>query len=124
MRFFDSVYYDIEIPKLIKYANSDSSLFNFNESLSDDTSPEDQNSLPADLFQNSSNTNSPSNTISPFKQILKATDTNHFSERTRHPSRNQFAPPLITDSRDTKTHYNLRPQPKKEYCLFIPPHKL
>ena len=120
MRFADSINNDIDFPKPIKDANSDSSPFNYNESLSDDTSS------PDDRFQNSSNTNPPSNSTSPFKQILEAPDTSHYSDRTRHPSQNQtpetnhysdrtrnpsqnqFAPHYTTDSRDTKTHYNLR----------------
>ena len=34
-------------------------------------------------------THPPSNTTSPFKQILRAPDNNQFSDRTRHPSQNQ-----------------------------------
>ena len=143
MRFSDSINSDIKILKPIKYANSVSSPFNSNESLYDDTSSlDDQNSSTDDLFQNSSNTNRYSNTTSPFKQILKALDTNHsfdrvrhpsqnqtpktnqYSDRTRNPSQNQFAPPYNTDSRDTKSHYNLRQQPKKDYRLFILPSTL
>ena len=143
MRFSDSINYDINIPKPINYANSDSSPFNSNEPLSDDTSSQDdQISSTDDLFRNSSNTNPSSNTTSPFKQFLKAPhtnhssdrirhpsqnqilNTNHYCDRTRNPSQNQIAPPYNTDSRDTKTNYNLRQQPKKNYCLFIPPSKL
>ena len=84
----DSINYDINIPKPIKFANSDSSPFNSNEALSDDTSsPDYQNLSRNDFFQNSSNTNPPSNTTSPFKQILEAPD-NHYSVRTQHPSQN------------------------------------
>ena len=58
MRFSDSINYYINIPEPIKYANSESSLFNSNEPLSDDTfSPDVQNSSPDNLFQNSSKTN-------------------------------------------------------------------
>ena len=125
MRFSDSINYDINIPKPKKYANSDSSPFNSDESLSDDPSPpDDQNSSPDDLFQDSSITNPPSNTTSPFKQILKAPDNNQSSDRTRHPSQNQSAPPYGTDKRDTKTHYKSGQQSKKDYRLFIPPSKL
>ena len=125
MRFSDSINYDSKLPKPIKYANSDSSPFNSNESLYDqNSSPDDQNPSPVDLFQNSPKTNPPSNTTSPFKQFLKAPDNNHNSVRTRHPSQNQSTPPYATHSRDTKTHYKLGQQHKKDYCLFIPPSKL
>ena len=63
MRFSDSITYNI--PKPIQYANSDSSPFNSDESLSDDPSePDDVQTLsPNDLStQTPSNTNLPSNT--------------------------------------------------------------
>ena len=110
MPFSDSINYDSNITKPIKYANSDSPLFNSSESLSDDTSSS------GDLFQKSSNTNPP------FKQILKAPDTNEHSGRTLHPSQNQSTPPT-TNSKNTRTHYNLRQQPKMDYHLFIPSSK-
>ena len=99
-------------------------LFNSSESLSDDVLSSD------DLFHDSSNTtpnpstvNLPSNTTLPFKQILKAPDTNQYSDRTRHPSQNQST--LTTSKeRNTKTHYNLRQQPQMDYRLFILPSKL
>ena len=94
MRFSDSIIYDIIIPKPNKFANSDSSPFNSNDSHSNDTSsPNDQILSHYDLFQNSSNTNPLSNTTSPFKQNFKAPDNNHYSDRTRHPSQNQSTPP-------------------------------
>ena len=90
MRFSDSIIYDTNIPKPPQNANSDSSLFNSSESLSVDTSSQDdQNSSTDDLFQNSSNINPSSNTTSLFQQILKAPDTNHSSDRIRHQSQNQ-----------------------------------
>ena len=104
---------------------SDSSPFNSDETLSDDpSSSDDQNPSQDDLFQNSSNTTSLSNTTSPFKQILKAPDNNQFSDRTRHPSQNQSTLPYVTDNRNSKTHYNLTQQPKMDYRLFTPPSKL
>ena len=132
MRFSDSVTYDI--PKPIQYAISDSSPFNSDESLSDDTSlPDDDPTLsPNDFFtQTSSNTNPPSNTHLPSQPILQDPDTNHpfdrstnhSFDRTRHLSQNQ-SPSSITNNRDTKTHYNLRQQPKMDYRIFIPPSKL
>ena len=125
MRFSDSINNANKTSKPIKYANSDSSPFNSNESLSDDpSSSDDQNPSQDDLFQNSSYTNPPSNSTSPFKQILKAPYNDQFSDRTRHPSQNQSTPPYTTDNRNIKTHYNLRQQSKMDYGLFIPLSKL
>ena len=45
--------------------------------------------------------------------------TNQSRDRTRHPSQNQSPSPSTTNNRDTKTHYNLRQQPKMEYRIFI-----
>ena len=70
MRFSDSINFDI--PKPIKYANSDSSPFNSNESLSDDTSLPDNNQTlsPKDFsLQTSSNTNPPSKLTHLFNQF-------------------------------------------------------
>ena len=117
MRFADSINHNDNIPKPIKYANSDSSLFNSSESLSDDTSSSDN------LLSNQSKTNHPSNTISPFKQFLTAPDTNQSLDRTCHQSQNQSTS-YTTDNRTTKTHYSLRHQPKMDNRLFISPSKL
>ena len=125
MRFSDSINFDI--PKPIQYANSDSSPFNSDESLSDDTSVSDKDQLfsPNNISpQTSSNTN-PSSTINlPFQSIPQTPSTNHSRDRTRHQSQNQSPSPSITNNRDTKTHYNLRQQPKMDYRIFIPPTKL
>ena len=124
MRFSDSITYNI--PKPIQYANSDSSPFNSDESHSDDTSlPDDDQTLSPNDFstQTPSNTNLPSSTNLPSQAILQAPRTNHSCDRTRHPSQNQ-SPSFITNNRDTKTHYNLRQQPKMDYRIFIPPSKL
>ena len=121
MRFSDSINYDNIISNPLKYANSDSSPFNSNESLADDpSSSDDQIASQTDLFQNSSITNPPSNITSPFKQIFKVPDNNQFSDRTRQPSQNQSTPFYTTDNRNSKTHYNLGQQPKMDYRLFIP----
>ena len=123
MRFSDSINFDV--PKPIKYANS--SPFNSDESLSDDTSfsDNDQTSSPNNFSsQTSSNTN-PSSTIdSPFQSTLQHPGTNQSRDRTRHPSQNQSPSPSPTNNRDTKTHYNLRQQPKMDYRIFIPTSKL
>ena len=77
MRFSDSINYNNNIPKPIQYANSDSLPFNSSESLSDDIpSPDDPLHDSSNTNQNPSIINLPSNTTSPFKQILKAPDTN------------------------------------------------
>ena len=125
MRFSDSI--NLDIPKPNKYANSDSSPFNSDESLSDDTSfsDYDQTSSPNNFpSQTSSKTNPPSNIDPPFHSSLQPPATNQPRDRIRHPSQNQSSPPSNTDNRDTKTHYNLRQQPKVDYRIFIPTSKL
>ena len=134
-----------QIPQLTKYANSDSSPFNSDESLSDEDSQtfmtpsttEDSSQLfvTASSF-NTSNQNTPSvtsndksltsstNDNSLYKKIVNTPHTNISSDRSRHPSNNQTdsLPPLI--DRTTKTTYKLRQQPKLDYRLFITPLKL
>ena len=73
-----------------------------------------------------------SNDISPiklhdkssFKTIIKPQQTDIPNDRLRHPSQNQSILPPPPKYRTTKTHYNLRHQPKMDYRLFIPPSKL
>ena len=125
MRFSDSINFDV--PKPIKYANSDSSPFNSNESLSDGTSfsDNDQTLSPNNFSsQTLSNTDPPSKIDPPFQSILQPPGTNQSRDRTRHPSQNQSPSPSTTNNRDTKTHYNLRQQPKMDYRIFIPLSKL
>ena len=96
MRFSDSINFDV--PKPIKYANSDSSPFNSDESLSDDTSfsDNDQTSSPNNFSsQTSSNTNPPSTIDSPFQSTLQPHGTNQSRDRTRHLSQNQSPSPLL-----------------------------
>ena len=81
MRFLDSTHYDI--PKPIKNANSDSSTFNFDESLSDDISSQNalissqlsKQLIPPTTFSTNvfSKNNSPTitNDNSSFKKSLK-----------------------------------------------------
>ena len=104
MRFSDSI--NLDIPNPIKYANSDSSPFNSDESLSDDTS------IP------------PSKIDPPFHSILQPPGTNQSRDRTRHPSQNQSPSPSTTNNKDTKTHYNLRQQSKMDYRIFRSTSKL
>ena len=125
MRFSDSITYNI--PKLIQYANSDSSPFLSDESLSDDTSfsDKDQTLSPNNFSsQTSSNTNPPSKIDPPFQSILQPPGTNQSRERTRHPSQNQTPSSSTTNNRDTKTHFNLRQQPKMDYRISLPTSKL
>ena len=125
MRSSDSIIFDV--PKPIKHANSDSSPFNSDESLSDDTSfsDNDQTLSPNNFSsQTSSNTNPPSKIDPPFQSILRPPGTNQSRDRTRHPSQNQSPSPSPTNNRDTRTHYNLRQQPKVDSLIFIPTSKL
>ena len=116
MRFSDSI--NLDIPKPIKYANYDSSPFNSDESLSDDTSfsVDGQTLSPNNFSSQTSSKNNPHSKIDPsFQSILQPPDTNHPRDRIRHPSQNQSPPPSTTNNRDTKTHYNLRQQPRMDY---------
>ena len=143
MRFSDTTQF--QIPQTIKYANSDSSPFNSDESLSDEDSqtfmtPYTTEDFPQTFVTPSSfstsNQNTPSRT-SNHKSLPPSTNDNSFykdrintphtnipSDRSRHPSTNQTdpLPPLI--ERTTETTYKLRQQPKLDYRLFIPPSQL
>ena len=138
MRFSDTTQF--QIPQPTKYANSDSSPFNSDESLSDEDSQttsttEDSSQTFMPPFS-TSNQNTPSRTsnhksLTPptndnslHKDIIITPRTNIPSDRSRHPFYNQTdsLPPLI--DRTTKTTYKLRQQPKLNYRLFITPSKL
>ena len=140
MRFSDTTQF--QIPQPTKYANSDSSPFNSDESLSDEdsqtfmtpstTDNSSQTFVTPSSFR-TSNQNTPSTTStdksltsstndnSLYKHINNTPHTNISSDRSRHPSNNQTTslPPLI--DRTTKTTYKLRQQPKLEYRLFLHP---
>ena len=141
MRFSDSTQF--QIPPPIKYANSDSSPFISDESLSDEDSSQTFMTPSTTLTSSTtSNQNSPQQSSTPFipsnhksltpptndnslyKNIINTPHTNIPSDRSRHRSQNQkdSRPPLI--DRTTKITYKLRHQPKLEYRLFIPPTKL
>ena len=141
MRFSDSTQF--QIPQPIKYANTDSSPFNSDESLSDEDSPQTFMTPSATLTPSTtSNQNPPQASRTPFipsnhkslipptndsslyKNIINTPHTNIPGDRSRHPSQNQTdsVPPLI--DRTTKTTYKLRHQPKLDYRLIIPPTKL
>ena len=124
MRFSDTTHF--YFLKQMKYANSDSSPFNADESPSDEDSPQTFMTPSITCNQNTlqpSNQNSPqtsktpfvtsnqesitpsSNDNPPFKQIINTPQTNIPIDRSRHPSRDQsksFPPPK---DRTTKTHY-------------------
>ena len=143
LRFSDTTQF--QIPQPTKYANSDSSPFNSDESLSEKDS---QTSMTSSTMNNSSQTfmtpssfstsnqNTPSitsndtsltpstNDNSLYRHIIITPHTNVSSDRSRHSSNNQTTslPPLI--DRTTKTTYKLRQQPKLDYRLFITPSKL
>ena len=129
VRFSDTTHF--QIPQPTKYANSESSPFNSDESLSDEdsqtfTTPSTTED-PSQTFMtpfSTSNQNTPSvtsnhksltfstNDNSLYKNIINTPLTNILSDRSRHPSHNQTdsLPPLI--DRTTKTTYKLRHQPK------------
>ena len=131
MRFSDTTQF--QTPPPTKYANSDSSPFNSDESLSDEGSQtfmtssttEDSSQTfvtPSSFSTSNQNTPSrtsnhksltpPTNDNSLYKDIINTPHTNIPSDRSRHPSNNQTdsLPPLI--DRTTKTTYKLRQQPK------------
>ena len=143
MRFSDTTQF--QFPQPTKYANSDYSPFNSDESLSDEDSQTFMTpSTTEDSFRtfvtpssfSTSNQNTPSitsnhmsltppiNDNSLYKDIINTPHTNIPSDRSRHPSYTQTdsLPPLI--DRTTKTTYKLRQQPKLDYRLFITPSKL
>ena len=143
MRFSDTT--QVQIPQSTKFANSDSSPFNSDESLSDEdsqtfmTSSTTNNSSQTIVTPSSfrtSNQSTPSTTSndksltsstndnSLYKHIINTPHTNISSDRSRHPSNNQITSlsPLI--DRTTKTTYKLRQRPKLDYRLLITPSVL
>ena len=130
MHFSDTTQFPI--PQPTKYANSDSSPFNSDESLSE----EDSQTFVTPSSFSTSNQNTPSitsndNSLTPstndnslYRHIINTPHTISSSDRSRHSSNNQTTslPPLI--DRTTKTTYKLRQQPKLDYRLFITPSQL
>ena len=140
MRFSDTT--QIQVPQPTKYANSDSSPFNSDESLSDDNS---QTSMtPFSTDDSSQKTITPSSTVTPYstpsvpsnqntlfepsnhnslttpitndntlyKNIINTPHTNFPTDRSRHSSQNQTDSLPPLFDRTTKTTYKLRHQPK------------
>ena len=127
-----------QTPQPTKYANSDSSPFNSDESLSDEDSQTFMTPSTTDKSSqtfvtpsfSTSNQNTPSTTSndksltsstndnSLYKHIINTPHTNISSDRSRHPSNNQTTslPPPI--DRTTKTTYKLRQQPKLDYTFY------
>ena len=124
MRFSDTTQF--QIPQSTKYANSDSSALNSDESLSDEDSQtfmtpsttddssqtfltpfstSNQNTPP--VTANHKSLTTPTNDNALYKNIISTPHTNIPSNRSRHPSHNQTdsLPPLI--DRITKTTYKL-----------------
>ena len=141
MCFSDSTQF--QTPQRTKYANSDSSPFNSDESLSvEDSSQTSMTPSTISTPSSISNQNAPQTNITPlipsnhnpltpptndnstYKNMINTPHTNITIDRSRHPSHNQTdsLPPLI--DRTTKTTYKLRHQPKLDYRLFLPPSKL
>ena len=152
MRFSDTT--QIQVPKPTKYANSDSSPFNSDESLSDDDS---QTSMtPFSTDDSSQKTITPSSTVTPYntpsvpsnqntlfepsnhnsltnpitndttfyKNKINTPHTNFPTDRSRYSSQNQTDSLPPLIDRNTKTTYKLRHQHKLDYRLFIPPSQL
>ena len=134
MRFSDSTHFLVQKPN--EYENSDSSLFNSDES---DESPSDENSSHNDstshslrpttsnydstnLFSNDSSPNKIHDNP-PFKNLIKTHQTGPI-DKSRHPSHNQSNLPQPPIDRTTKIQYNLRHQPKMDSRLFIQTSKL
>ena len=151
MRFSDTI--QPQVPQPTKYANSDSSPFNSDESLSDDDCQTFMTPSSTNYSQKSitlSTTLTPSDTsnqnpyvestpyvtsnhrsLTPpttdstlYENIFNTPHTNFPTDRSRHSSQNQTdSLPPLID-RTTKTTYKLRHQPKLVYRLFIPPSQL
>ena len=132
MRFSDTTQFHISQPN--KYANSDSSPFNSDESLSGEDSSQTimtpsstltpsttsnqnlpQTSRTPIITSNHKSLTPPTNDNSLYKNITNTPHTNIPSDRSRHHSQNQTdsLPPPI--DRTTKTTYKLRHQPKLDY---------
>ena len=122
MRFSDTTQF--QIPQPSKYASSDSSPFNSDESLSEEDYQTFVTPNTPSITSNDKSLTPSTNDNSLYRHIINTLHTNASSDRSRHSSNNQTTslPPLI--DRTTKTTYKLRQQPKLDYRLFITPSKL
>ena len=111
MRFSDST--NTDIPKPIKYANSDSSSFFSDASSSDD----DETSYTTHPYR----PDNPLNDTSSCNTINKSRDINLSQTRIRHPTYSSSLPSSNDSSqnRQLKSHYKLRQQLPKDYRLFL-----
>ena len=133
MRFSDTTQF--HIPQPTKYANSDSSPFNSDESLSDEDSQtfmtppttkdssqtfmtpfntSSQNFPQEDTSSITSNHKSltpPTNDNTLYKNIINTPHTNIPSDKSRHPSHNQtdLLPPLIDKTTKLLINYDINP---------------
>ena len=117
MRFSDKT--QNQIPQITRYANSDSSPFNSDESLSE----EDSQTLMTPPSFSTSNQNTPfitsndksltssTNDNSLYRHIINTPHTNVPSDRSRHPSNNQTTslPPLIDRTTKPLINYDNNP---------------
>ena len=108
MQFSDS--FNTDVPKPIKYANSDSSSFLFDTSSSDDESYNTTQPYNPDTSLNET---------SSFKTINKTRDTNASFARNRHPTDSSSLPPPndTSQNRNLKPQYILKQQPRKALTL-------
>ena len=110
MRCSDSTQFNI--PKPIKYANSDSSPFNSDESMSDEdlstqiTTPSTNSNYDPTSSSSDDHSSIKLYANSPSKEIITTPQTDIPVDRSRHPSQNQSnsLPPPI--DRTTKTRYH------------------
>ena len=125
MLFSGSTHHNI--PKPIKYANSDSTPFiqdyHTPSPLSKPLKPSSTPNYNTNLFSKSIPFTK-TNDNSFFKTIIKTHHDILSLDKSRHPSQNQSILFNTQKDRNTKTHYNLRHQPKKDYRLFIPHSQL
>ena len=108
MRFSDSILYDTRKPN--KYAKYDSSPFNSEDTLSGDTSSQEVSLSTHNLSSNPIFHYNVSYEDTSIKSLLKKTP---YSQNDKP----IYQSPI---TRQTKSHYNLRHQPRKDYQLFIP----
>ena len=115
MRFSDSN--NLDIPKPIEYANSDSSLFITDTSPSDDESSKTVYPSKPDTSLN--------DTLS-YETLIKTHDTNPSHTRIRNSTdSSSFAPPTDTcHDRHLKSLSQVRQQPRKDYRPYLSPSKV